>query len=109
MLWEPMLLSPTLRRYEGMQELPSSSTIESPPHIALDVSAKLMEDTAFFHDVISDWIEDPNTTIACGRWSDGAVSEIIPSGRARLLIARYHGCFAGTRDPAGRRATPSPR
>jgi hypothetical protein len=93
-----MLLSPTLRGYEGMQELPSSSTIESSPHIASDVSAKLMEDTAFFHDVIADWIEDPNTTIACGRWSDGAVSEIIPSGRARLLPARYHGCFVGVRE-----------
>ncbi len=53
---------------------------------------------AFFHEVIEDWIRDPKTTIACGRWADGAVSEITPAGRARLLPARYHGCSAGVRE-----------
>lgn len=52
----------------------------------------------FFHGVVEEWIEDPQTTIACGRWGDGAVSEIIPAGRARLLPARYEGCFAGVRE-----------
>lgn len=53
---------------------------------------------AFFHEVIEDWIQDPRITIACGRWADGAVSEIIPIGPARLLPARYEGCFAGVRE-----------
>ena len=54
--------------------------------------------SAFFHGVIEDWLQDPQTTLACGRWGDGAVSEIIPGGHARLLPARYPGCFAGVRE-----------
>ncbi|AGR69541.1 hypothetical protein [Burkholderia pseudomallei] len=63
-----------------------------------DAEAKLAADSAFFHEVIEEWIGDPKTAIACGRWADGTVSEIIPAGRARLLEARYHGCFAGVRE-----------
>jgi len=54
--------------------------------------------SAFFHGVIEDWLQDPQTTLVCGRWGDGAVSEIIPGGHARLLPARYPGCFAGVRE-----------
>ncbi len=62
------------------------------------VDSKFMAITAFFHDVIEDWIQDPQTTIACGTWADGAVSEIIPAGGAQLLPGRYDGCFAGVRE-----------
>lgn len=61
-------------------------------------SEKLATAAAFFHNVIEEWIRDPATTIACGRWVDGTVSEIIPGGRARLLAARYEGCFSGVRE-----------
>jgi len=75
------------------------STEEKPLiHPTDQADLKLTAVSAFFHDVIEDWIQDPQTTIACGRWADGAVSEIIPTGRARLLPARYHGCFAGVRE-----------
>lgn len=67
-------------------------------HPAHEADPKLIADSDFFHGVIEEWIRDPKTTIACGRWADGAVSEIIPAGRARLLPARYHGCFAGVRE-----------
>lgn len=63
-----------------------------------EAESKLTATSAFFHEVIEEWIRDPKTTIACGRWTDGAVSELIPAGRARLLPARYHGCFAGVRE-----------
>ncbi|HCF1774324.1 TPA: hypothetical protein OM995_001203 [Pseudomonas aeruginosa] len=69
-----------------------------PIHPLDDADSKLIADSAFFHEVIEEWIRDPKTTIACGRWADGTVSEIIPAGRARLLEARYHGCFAGVRE-----------
>ena len=63
-----------------------------------EADSKFITVIAFFHNVIKDWIQDSQTTIACGRWADGAVSEIIPAGRARLLPARYQGCFAGVRE-----------
>lgn len=65
---------------------------------ASEADSNFMEAIVFFHDVIQDWIQDPQTTIACGCWADGAVSEIIPAGRAQLLPARYQGCFAGVRE-----------
>ncbi|QPJ62509.1 MAG: hypothetical protein G3M70_11765 [Candidatus Nitronauta litoralis] len=63
-----------------------------------EADSKFMAVIAFFHGVINDWIQDAQTTIACGCWADGAVSEIIPAGRAQLLPARYQGCFAGVRE-----------
>lgn len=74
------------------------STEDFPISPTLDAELKLAATSAFFHEVIEEWIRDPKTTIACGRWADGTVSEIIPAGRARLLEARYHGCFAGVRE-----------
>lgn len=65
---------------------------------ALDTETNFSATCAFFHDVIEEWLRDPKTTIACGRWADGTVSEIIPAGRARVLEARYHGCFSGVRE-----------
>lgn len=76
----------------------SRSTQIAPIHPIHDADLKLTMDCAFFHEVIEEWIRDPKTTIACGRWTDGTISEIIPGGRARLLPARYHGCFAGVRE-----------
>jgi hypothetical protein len=52
----------------------------------------------FFHEVIASWLADPDITITCGRWSDGSVSELLPRQRARLLPARYDGCFVGVRE-----------
>jgi hypothetical protein len=53
---------------------------------------------AFFHDAISGWLADPDITLACGRWGDGAISEFVPRGRATLLPARYTGAFSGVRE-----------
>lgn len=52
----------------------------------------------FFHAIFVDWLDDPETTVACGTWSDGAVSELVPARRGHLLPARYDGCFAGVRE-----------
>jgi len=52
----------------------------------------------FFHAILVEWLDDPETTVACGTWSDGAVSELVPARRGRLLPARYDGCFAGVRE-----------
>lgn len=80
-----------------MQKMPvTQGSPASDP--AVEVESKFMAVIAFFHDVVEDWIQDPQTTIACGRWADGAVSEIIPAGRAQLLPARYQGRFAGVRE-----------
>lgn len=53
---------------------------------------------AFLHDVVEEWLRDPDVTIACGQWLDGAISEIQPRGRAVLMPARYEGRFAGVRE-----------
>lgn len=52
----------------------------------------------FIEGVVAEWLSDPDVTVACGRWSDGAISEILPRGRAQLLPALYDGCFAGVRE-----------
>lgn len=52
----------------------------------------------FFHDAFAYWLTQPGVTIACGRWADGAISEIMPRGQAQLLPARYDGCFSGVRE-----------
>lgn len=64
-----------------------------------EARVRLQRMSAFFHQVIEDWLEDPSITIVCGCWDDGAISEIIPAGGgARLLSARYEGPFAGVRE-----------
>jgi hypothetical protein len=60
--------------------------------------AALEQQVAFFHGAFAEWLSDPDITIACGRWSDGAISEIVPMGRATLLPAVYAGCFTGVRE-----------
>lgn len=62
------------------------------------VAPPLDEQVRFFEDILAEWLADPDTTVACGRWSEGAISEILPRGRATLLPARYDGCFAGVRE-----------
>jgi len=68
--------------------------------IQIDTSAGSYVETQsdFFHAIFAEWLEDPETTVACGAWSDGAVSELVPGRRGRLLPARYEGCFAGVRE-----------
>jgi hypothetical protein len=58
----------------------------------------LASQAQFFHDAFAHWLEQPGVTIACGRWIDGAISEIMPRGQAQLLPARYDGCFSGVRE-----------
>ncbi|MGJ7530648.1 hypothetical protein [Variovorax sp. GB1P17] len=62
------------------------------------VQAALERQVAFFHEAFTEWLADPAITIACGRWADGAISEIVPMGRASLLPAIYGGCFTGVRE-----------
>jgi hypothetical protein len=52
----------------------------------------------FFHDAFERWLAEPGVTIACGRWVDGAIAEIMPLGSARLLPALYDACFVGVRE-----------
>lgn len=58
----------------------------------------LLEQCRFFHDAMQDWLREPDITVACGRWSEGAISELIPLGHGRLLPPIYEGCFAGVRE-----------
>jgi hypothetical protein len=39
----------------------------------------------FFHDAFARWLAEPDVTSSCGRWAEGALSEIMPMGRATLL------------------------
>jgi hypothetical protein len=52
----------------------------------------------FFHDAFARWLAEPGVTIACGRWAEGAISEIMPMGRATLLPGVYDDCFSGIRE-----------
>jgi hypothetical protein len=61
-------------------------------------SSSLEMQSDFFHSIFAEWLDDPETTVACGNWSDGAVSELMPGARGHLLPARYSGCFAGVRE-----------
>ncbi len=61
-------------------------------------ASDLAAQAQFFHDAFAHWLEQPGVTIACGRWADGAIAEIMPRGHAQLLPARYDGCFSGVRE-----------
>lgn len=50
-----------------------------------------------FHKIFEAWLDEPGATVACGRWSEGAISELMLTGRAQLLPERYEGNFAGIR------------
>ena len=58
----------------------------------------LSEQARFFHGALEDWLREPDITVACGRWADGAIGELIPQGRGYLLPGIYEGCFAGVRE-----------
>ena len=51
---------------------------------------------SFFERSLLEWASDESATIAAGDWRDGAVMELV--GAARLLPARYDGCFEGVRE-----------
>lgn len=44
------------------------------------------------------WLQDSDLTVFCGVWSNGAIMELLPQGRARLTGQLYTGRFAGLRD-----------
>jgi len=44
------------------------------------------------------WLEDPELMLFCGAWSNGAIMELLPHGKARLTGQLYAGRFAGLRD-----------
>ena len=68
------------------------TTRPEPP--ADDLSAQAQ----FLHEVVARWLARPGVTVACGRWADGAISEIVTQGEAHLLPSLYDGCFAGVRE-----------
>ena len=68
------------------------TTRPEPP--ADDLSAQAQ----FLHEVVARWLARPGVTVACGRWADGAISEIVTQGEAYLLPSLYDGCFAGVRE-----------
>lgn len=77
-----------MTRVEGAARTPD----EDPDQAALEARA------AFFHHALTEWLADPDITIVCGRWDDGAISELLPAGQARLLPPIYDGRFAGVRE-----------
>jgi hypothetical protein len=58
----------------------------------------LSEQFRFFHGALEDWLREPDITVACGRWADGAIGELIPLGRGYLLPGIHEGGFAGVRE-----------
>lgn len=48
--------------------------------------------------IIRDWLADPETTIFCGYWPDGAIVELLPRGEVLLSGPRYDGVFSGLRE-----------
>jgi len=48
--------------------------------------------------VLNDWLTDEGITLACGRWDDGAIMEIVPKGKARLMPEAYADRFSGVRE-----------
>jgi hypothetical protein len=48
--------------------------------------------------ILRHWLQDDDLTIFCGVWSNGAIMELLPQGRARLTGPLYTGRFAGLRD-----------
>jgi hypothetical protein len=48
--------------------------------------------------IIRLWLEDPELTVFCGLWRNGAIMELLPHGKASLTGQRYGGRFAGLRD-----------
>lgn len=81
--------SPTRERFVAMTE----TMLETPKdrdafHDRID----------FLRDVLQRWLTRPDTVLACGRWSDGAIGEFNSLGRAQVLSGRYKGCFSGVCD-----------
>lgn len=70
---------------------------ESPDFVDRD-EARFREQIAFFESVLIEWLEAERVTVACGSWADGGIAELLPRGKATLLPAAYHGCFAGVRE-----------
>lgn len=48
--------------------------------------------------ILAEWLAEPEVTLVCGRWGNGAIMEVIPRGAAILTPRRYDGRFAGLRD-----------
>lgn len=44
------------------------------------------------------WLQESDLTVFCGVWSNGAIMELLPHGRARLTGQLYTGRFSGLRD-----------
>lgn len=57
-----------------------------------------MQNVAAVEGILRLWLEDPELTIFCGAWSNGAIMELLPAGKARLTGQLYTGRFAGLRD-----------
>ena len=66
-------------------------------HSKLATTDAMQADVDFFHEAFADWLADPDITVACGLWSDGAILELVPEGQASLLPAAYDGCFSCVR------------
>ena len=66
--------------------------------VSLDDQQAFHERIGFLREVLQRWLERPDTVLACGRWSEGAIGEFNPVGRGQVLIDRYKDCFAGVCD-----------
>jgi len=49
-------------------------------------------------DILRVWLAEPDVTLFCGAWRNGAIMELLPAGKARLTGQLYAGRFAGLRD-----------
>lgn len=56
------------------------------------------EEIAAVERVIRLWLADPDVTVFCGAWNNGAIMELLPDGNASLTGPLYSGRFSGLRD-----------
>ncbi|MBI5334279.1 MAG: hypothetical protein HZB72_06770 [Burkholderiales bacterium] len=78
---------------EGLAE-PGSARAEARTPAAWGLAARARA----VHVLLAPWLAQPGVSLACGRWSDGAISELMLGGKACLLPERYDGPFAGIRE-----------
>lgn len=48
--------------------------------------------------LIQTWLQAGRMAVACGRWQDGGIAELLPEPKLELLPAVYDGCFVGVRE-----------
>ncbi len=71
-----------------------SAQVETPSSSATVLSSR----TEQLAKLLEPWLQSGQMAVACGRWQDGGVAEILPAAGLSLLPAVYDGCYVGVRE-----------